>query len=154
MASILASTRGVGVGAWRSAYAPTHADANISQYERSHVQARMLTYAPAHMALKSETVWVIRHLSLYPLHPGLQGAALWRISLMPRRMMPAPRCPRRPGSEAFKPHGGQQHRVEGRGDGRRASRGQVSQPRPAREEDLTEEAAPSLSSASAPRGPP
>ena len=28
--------------------------------------------------------------------------------------------------------GGQQHRVEGRGDGRRASRGQVSQPRPAR----------------------
>ena len=62
------------------------------------------------------------------------------------------------GSEAFKPHGGQQHRVEGRGDGRRASRGQVSQPRPAREqvaeEDLTEEAAPSLSSASAPRGPP
>ena len=40
------------------------------------------------------------------------------------------------GSEAFKPHGGQQHRVERRGDGRRASRGQVSQPRPAREEDL------------------
>ena len=29
---------------------------------------------------------------------------------MPRRMMPAPRCPRRPGSEAFRPHGGQQHR--------------------------------------------
>ena len=25
--------------------------------------------------------------------------------MMPRRMMPAPRCPRRPGSEAFKPHG-------------------------------------------------
>ena len=45
-------------------------------------------------------------------------------------MMPAP------GSEAFKPHGGQQHRVERRGDGRRASRGQVSQPQPAREEDL------------------
>ena len=160
MAPILASTRGVGVGAWRSAYAPTHADANISQYERSHVEARMLTYAPAHMALKSETVGrskvkqrlgdtTVRHLSL-----GLQGAALWRISLMPRRMMPAPRCPRRPGSEAFRPHGGQQHRVERRGDGRRASRGQVSQPRPAREEDLTEEAAPSLSSASAPRGPP
>ena len=39
---------------------------------------------------------------------------------MPRRMMPAPRCPRRPGSEAFRPHGGQQHRVERRGDGRRA----------------------------------
>ena len=56
MAPILASTRGVGVGAWRSAYAPTHADANISQYERSHVEARMLTYAPAHMALKSEIV--------------------------------------------------------------------------------------------------
>ena len=34
------------------------------------------------------------------------------------------------GSEAFKPHGGQQHRVEGRGDGRRASR--VSTPAYAR----------------------
>ena len=73
------------------------------------------------------------------------------------RMMPAPRCPRRPGSEAFKPHGVQQHRVEGRGDG-------VVEPAVAKclnpglrevaEEDLTEEAAPSLSSASAPRGPP
>ena len=61
---------------------------------------------------------------------------------MPRRMMPAPRCPRRPGSEAFKPHGGQQHRVEGRGDGRRASRvAKCLNPglREVAEEDLTEE---------------
>lgn len=73
------------------------------------------------------------------------------------RMMPAPRCPRRPGS------------------GKRSNRmafsniewkdvATVVEPAVAKclnpglrevaEEDLTEEAAPSLSSASAPRGPP